>query len=174
MVSFTKCVKTGKSVYLLYGDAMEAGPQSRKIDFSFNTVYVIESFKDGEKKCGKELYEDTLRWQSIRNRSFKSCYNDISSFRELEKTFFEIRSEVRKGMCPVLHFDMHGDKEGVSLKNGDHVDWPYLNGVFQDINIKLKNNLFVTMGTCHGANVVKSYVVTQPACMLGFLGFSKK
>jgi len=153
---------------------MENKLRSIVTDFNFNAIYVIESFNDNEHRCGKELYEDTLYWTSVKNEKFESYYKDISTFKDLEKLFFDIQADIRTGVCPILHFDMHGNDSGIVLKNGYPVGWDYFRAKFQDINIRLKNNLFVGMSTCCGANVIKVYDVTQPCSIFGFLGFVEK
>ena len=54
---------------------------------------------------------------------------------------------------PLIHFEVHGrdQQDGITLKNGDIVNWSDLLEKLTDINVASGNHLFVVFATCSGA-----------------------
>jgi hypothetical protein len=62
-----------------------------------------------------------------------------------------------KGLKPWVHFEMHGQVDGLRLMNEELVPWNQLAKPIRLINTNCGNNLFVALATCYGAHFLKLY-----------------
>src|SRR5688572_22519897 len=125
--------------------------------FEFNCIYVIESLPEFETKTGTILYEDLLRRITYKIDFLKSSLirveNKIDLFTELEK----IKSLALKGgHFPYLHFEVHGSIKGLVLPSRELVTWLELSNRLREINIIIRNNLFVSFATCFSAYIYEA------------------
>lgn len=118
--------------------------------YKFNKVYIIESLRDNELNTGKSLHEDLLHNNDI-NNEYGFEYQPIKNWDGL-KIFLEmIYTDIRtKSVLPIIHFEMHGDIDGIQLSSDEIVQWADLAIWLQKINIELKNKLIVVFALCHG------------------------
>lgn len=144
--------------------------------FLFNKVFVIESLLN-EKNTGKELYDDLLRYKQFQIKNFKAEYLDINDkvefYDSMNKIFLECENN---GVYPMLHFEIHGseDKSGLVLKNGELIIWKDIYYQLMKINLKVGNNLFLTLAVCHGAFLLEVVKIMNPAPFYGFIGSFEK
>lgn len=125
--------------------------------FKFNKVYIIESLREDELKTGKSLHEDFLHYNDI-NNEYGFEYQPIKNWDGL-KFFLEIiYSDIKtKNVLPIIHFEMHGDIDGIQLSSGEIVPWNELAVRLQKINIELKNKLVAVFALCHGIHFLSVF-----------------
>ncbi|MET3125844.1 hypothetical protein ABID42_000946 [Arcicella rosea] len=131
--------------------------------FEFDKIIIIESLPEHEKQIrdgilmsSGEYYTQTLfpYCSKMRNESFSYELVSVSSRDELLYKLDEICDEIKKSNeYPLIHFEIHGTEEqnGITVKNGDFVDWTTLLAKLTNINELTVNNLFVIFATCSGA-----------------------
>ena len=141
--------------------------------FEFNSIFVIESLSG--KLTGKDLYEDIIRRQSYyKYPDLKTKYFHIENKTDFLTILKTIGNWCVQEKCyPILHFEIHGDRDfkGLVLKSGELVDWKELYDILLEINISIKNNLFLTLAVCYGAYLMKVAAPTiNPAPFYAFIG----
>jgi mRNA-degrading endonuclease HigB of HigAB toxin-antitoxin module len=131
--------------------------------FSFNKIIVIQSLTIDH--TGLDLYNDTIKIRQFQfPDEFTAEYYDISSGDEFKNLLANISSAVEHGgVVPVIHFDIHGSKTGLVLKNGDFVGWKLIVDHFRNINKKTNNNLLVTFATCFSSFIL-NYIDLREKC----------
>ena len=140
--------------------------------FQFNKIYVLESLPPGERQTGKELYDDVLRWAEYRHGWFRSSYATIETRKQLLGTMAAIRRDVlRKGIFPLIHLEGHGSPAGFALTKGmpQHIGWSELADALRKINVATKNNLLLSVASCHGSHIYKGIDITDRAPFFGFI-----
>ena len=113
-----------------------------------------------KKKTGKEICEGTLKFQCLRENSPSFEYVQINSKKQLFEKFLSIeKSIIEFKYLPYLHFEIHGsdDKSGLFLNSNELLEWNELYESLQSINIRCKNNLFISLATCYGAYMIRAY-----------------
>ncbi|MBJ6368136.1 hypothetical protein [Snuella sedimenti] len=140
---------------------------------NFNKIFVIESLDSTEEKeTGKELYDDLLRWKEIQlGAPFKAeliqVKNRIQFFESLKK----IKNECKNNsVYPIIHFEIHGNKSGLSLVSNEFIEWIELYKNLITINSIIGNNLFLTLAVCKGAYLMELIKLANPAPFWGFIG----
>ncbi|WP_155860264.1 hypothetical protein [Chryseobacterium sp. UNC8MFCol] len=141
-------------------------------NFSFNKIFVIESLDD-KKKTGYELYYDILRWkQKQSDDKFQCEFVELKTRIDFFSFFENLEKQISYGLKPIFHFEIHGleDKSGLSLQNNEKIFYNELANLLSRINILIGNNLFLTLAVCHGAYLLGSVKIDQPAPFLAFIG----
>lgn len=140
--------------------------------FGFNTIWVIDSVPDGERKTGEELYE-FLCLKNLRDRNFIIEFIKVQDRRSLFESLERVKSKLlEKGQIPLLHFDMHGSAEGLQLKSGDFVRYEELLPLLREINILTQHNLFLMVAACEGVYFIRILIgnLSKPAPFWGICG----
>ena len=138
----------------------------------FNRIYIIESFRGSDRKTGTELYEDLLRWKQITHPDFEAVLKTPTTRDEFISLFDSILDDcVKNGIAPIIHFEIHGssDHSGLVLTSGEFISWDILCQKLRPINHQLKNELFLTMGVCHGCYFMEKENVDKPAVFQGII-----
>lgn len=137
-------------------------------EVQFNRIYIIESLLEDERKTGKELYDDLLRWKGD---IIDSVYLEVKTKAEffyalqlIEQTLINYR------LIPFLHLEIHGNKKGLVLKNGEGILWHELVSVLRRINYLARNNVLLSLATCFGANIFREVDPAGRAFAWGFIG----
>ena len=139
----------------------------------FNRIYVIESLQPNDKLTGTDLHKDLLRYQSIVHSDFESILKNPVDKKDWNQLFKEIEKDCRlNGNSPIIHLEVHGEKlkRGLVLTSGELVTWEELYQNLVDINIAIKNELFITMAVCFGNFWLSSAFLNQPAAFRGIVG----
>lgn len=138
--------------------------------FEFSHVYVIESLGPDERKTGTELFNDVIRKRMMQRGSENLCelieINSKSAFLLALETIRQ--AEIHQLANPIIHFEMHGDENGLQLINNETITWDELQFYLLQLNGICQNNLFVTMATCKGGYIFKAI---NPAGWSPFWGF---
>ena len=138
----------------------------------FNRIYIIESLRGNDRKTGTELYDDLLRWKQITHPDFEAVLKTPTTRDEFISLFDSIMEDcVKNGIAPIIHFEIHGssDHSGLVLTSGEFISWEMLCQKLRPINHQLKNELFLTMGVCHGCYFMEKEVVDKPAVFQGIV-----
>lgn len=141
--------------------------------FNFNKIYVIESLDSNkEKQTGKELYNDLLRWkEQEHNGKLQAELIQIENKKEFFKCLTSIADDCEKtNLMPILHIEIHGNTEGLSLISGEFVYWSELCDNLSHINSIIGNHLFMTLAVCNGAYLMSQIKLAKPAPFFGFIG----
>lgn len=142
------------------------------MNIHFNRIYIIESLRCNERKTGTELYDDLLRWKQITHPDFEAVLKTPTTRDEFISLFDSILEDcVNNGIAPIIHFEIHGssDHSGLVLTSGEFISWEMLCQKLRPINHQLKNELFITMGVCHGCYFMEKEVVDKPAVFQGIV-----
>lgn len=147
------------------------------IDQYFNRIYVIESLPIGDRPTGTELYDDLLRWRSDQvpnlSVSFHSPKSKSEFFTLLQSIYDAI---IKEDVMPILHLEMHGTEEmtGLCTATDDFISWDEIKPSLTQMNIALRNNLFVTLAACNGFYLARVLRPTDRSPVWGLLGPSVK
>lgn len=140
----------------------------KKLDF--NKIYVIESLRVKDTKTGQFLFNDVIKRRLEQKGLNNNCELLMPTSRE---TFFESLEHIRKETIfklvnPIIHFELHGSKEGIQVSNNDIITWDEIQFRLTELNFITKCNLFITMATCYGGYI---YSVIKPNLRCPFWGF---
>jgi hypothetical protein len=122
----------------------------------FHKLWVIESLREGDLKTGTRLVEDQLFIARLRHTNLEVEHRRPTAKTELINELETIRDEaLYQGLYPLIHFDCHGDPNGLQTTNGDHITWEELRGILIQINHACRCNLVVVVAACNGINLIK-------------------
>lgn len=139
--------------------------------FSFDSVAIIESIPPGELKTGTELFETVLAPAYTANPRFVyELYHPQSA-----QQFLGILETIRRVAerfhhSPIVHLETHGDKEGISLSNGEALSWAQIAPAIREINTLSRMNLLVVAAMCHGWHMVDLLRPVERAPAFGIVG----
>ena len=138
--------------------------------FEFSHIYVIESLRPDDYKTGTELFNDVIMPNMMKRGLEKNCeLFEISSKVDFLQTLEIIRQkEIFQDVNPIIHFEMHGDKNGLQFTNNETISWAELQYYLIQLNGICGNNLFITMASCNGGYIFKAI---NPASCSPFWGF---
>lgn len=129
----------------------------------YNSIVVIESLNMIERHTGRELFDDIINRLSNK-QNLKSFYKNPKSADDFKALMQNLIIAVKtKGFIPILHFEMHGNENGLQLENGDFIEWQKIVTYFREINIFLKNQLLVTLAACKGAYIQQYISFEEPS-----------
>lgn len=143
----------------------------------FNKIYVIESLFENDKKTGKELYDDLLRYQPLKFPSLEVEYCEVNNKNEWDLLMNNIINECKtNNIHPILHLEIHGidDGSGLVLNNNEKLEYKYLTTKFREINLLSNFNLFITLAVCKGLFLLKYTEVLKPMPFCALLGSFEK
>lgn len=143
----------------------------------FNKIYVIESLFENDKKTGKELYDDLLRYQPLKFSSLKVEYCKVNNKNEWDLLMNDIINECKTNdIYPILHLEIHGldDGSGLKLNSEENLDYKYIANQFREINLLSNFNLFITLAVCKGLFLLKHTEVLKPMPFCALLGSFEK
>ncbi len=138
--------------------------------FNFNKIYVIESLRTKDTKTGEELHRDLLQWKVYSSDVIQAELLIVNSKLDFFESIQKISSVTRIDKYPIIHFEMHGSKEGLQLSNNDFVKWNELYKQLIEINTLSGNNLFITLAVCSGAYLMKLIKPFNPSPFWGIIG----
>lgn len=143
--------------------------------FEFNKIFVLESLF-GERRTGKELYQDILHWQKFRHGGkLQTEFIEIGNKRDFNTFFEKLSYECKmEAIIPILHLEIHGNSSGLQLISDEILSWKELYNYLVAINIIIKNNLFLTLGVCEGAYLMSQIKPDKPVPFYGFIGSFQK
>lgn len=104
-----------------------------------------------------ELFTTTLKYINYSKKIYGNEFYDVNNKKELFLYLQEIISTAKnESKFYFLHFEVHGNKNGISLKNDEFVHWNELIPLFRELNILYKNTLSVYLAVCEGLSLLKA------------------
>lgn len=133
-------------------------------------IIVIQSLREEDKKTGEELEREVLRYKEyLHENSFIDFFN-IENFSDFKRTLYHIEETTNLGTIFTLHFEIHGDRDGIQLASGEFIPWKEFYDCIRPINIKLNNLLIIVMASCFGASLISYLDPMKRAPFLAFVG----
>ena len=87
-------------------------------------VYVIESLPTGERRTGRELYEDLVIMAIAANPPRQVHYKPLTTRQEFLGLLRAIAHDAQQGNhSPLLHIETHGCPDGIGLASGEFLAW---------------------------------------------------
>lgn len=140
--------------------------------FHYNKVYVIESTPNTERLTGKELFNDLFKRVTYQNHWFMCAYQYVETRKQFFRCLSAIRRHVLAGdVYPMVHFEGHGNRTGLEVGKGGNqiiIKWQDIAAELRKINVLTRNNLMVTIASCHGSSIYKG---VDPGDRSPFFGF---
>lgn len=119
--------------------------------FSNNAVFILDGLKSSDLQTAKNLHGELRDLAATKTgMPFISIYK-VNSRKELFAALKEIQQFCLAGSKPIIHFEVHGDTEGIFIGDTEEkISWDDLIAVLRNINIATQNNLCVVMASCNG------------------------
>lgn len=137
-------------------------------------IVVIQSLYPVERKTGKELFMDILRYKELcKEESFSFFYN-VNSRNEFEEIIEFIHHSLKVGDILTLHIETHGCDEGIALNDGSVVSWKDFYDMIRPINIDVGHLLFVVMAMCKSIAMISSIDIEKRAPYRAFICTTRK
>lgn len=143
----------------------------------FNRIVIIQSIPEGELHTGTKLHEDIDMLNIAYDRRLDVKLYNIKTKTELLELLFCLTNEASNyGQIPILHIEAHGrdDNRGLVLASDDFISWKDLKDPLIKLNIATRNNLFIVLAACHGANLTETLLPTDRAPCWGLIGPKKQ
>lgn len=140
-----------------------------KTEVRFNAIYVLESLPPGELKTGEDLYDAVINPQSSHLPGAFTQYRQIQNRGDLIHCLTEIgRNIADANHHPILHLEVHGNDDGVRLRDGTFVPWTDMTPYLISINRACRVNLLVIAVACRGWSLTRALnpAGRAPVCML--------
>lgn len=138
-------------------------------------IHIIESF-DGisDPKVGKTLKDEILKIIRVSNCKTQVRYYDANTGKQLSNSLNTIKHNcVENDTSPVIHFCMHGNKNGLVLKNGELIKYTDLSDMLIEINEAAHGELLLVMDACRGNNLTSCLNPYLTSPFLSVLGSFK-
>ena len=120
-------------------------------------IVIIQSLDDNEKQTGKDLYEKTIKYIQFSKPFLESNFYDINNKTELFNVLNDIiKIAEEENKFFFLHFEAHGDDEGIGLKNAELITWSELLPLLRSLNIIYKNSLGIYLAVCKGNSLIRA------------------
>jgi len=118
----------------------------------FNEIVILENLNP-EDSSARKLYEDLIHYRG-KDGKFDLLSEKFESLEDLKRIFTKIKEKIKsERRFPILHFEVHGSKEGIVLTSKERISWEELNNELMQINIAARSNLVVAMGVCFGGRI---------------------
>lgn len=122
-----------------------------------DAIFVIESLNSDDIKSGKSLYNDIITYYSDKYNGFDTDFYQAKNKDQFISYMRRIVSRVKNdNIHPIIHIECHGDENRKGLiinPSKELITWTELEEYFRPINIAMRNNLLITLGVCHGAQL---------------------
>lgn len=128
-----------------------------------NCFFWFSSLRPGEEGTTRRVTEDLFPY--LNSIGLQHQYWSPATSDALDQALDAIAEAGTEGMCPIVHFDMHGsERSGLLIAaSGEHFSWDRLYNKLRRINITTANNLCVISTCCFGFHMIKSLRITE-AC----------
>jgi hypothetical protein len=143
-------------------------PKTRTTEF--NTIYILESRQEGDAKIGSELAQWLkYRVMQVHDATVTVEYSEVNSKKGLIKVLNQIRNNIDAEKYPFIHFEMHGNPEGL-LVGKDLVPWSGVINLLRTINIPAKNQLLVSFAVCNAFFLYPEIDIFKRSPFFAFIG----
>jgi len=140
------------------------------------TIYIIESF-DGinDPKVGKALSIKIRKIVTVSKSKNTVRYFDVQTSQQLFNLLKRIIRNCKENEAlPIIHFCMHGNRDGLCLQNHEEVSYDELSDILSEINEAAKRELFLILDVCHGNKITLRLNPYLTSPFNSVLGSSKK
>lgn len=118
-------------------------------------IIVIEWLDDEDRKTGKDLYDDILRYKTSSTIPLTSEYHLAKSKDDFITILQEISNNHQDGEIVTLDIETHGSVDGLGLSQGEILSWSAFFDLTRPLNIKCGGLLVITLSLCFGlANIL--------------------
>lgn len=119
---------------------------------TFSRFLIVESVPQGESPTGTQLYQALEPLPALCCRPVTIEYSGVKTATELWALLRRVKDDIAKtGEIPLLHFECHGNDDGIGLASKEFVYWEDLCEPLREINILTRMHLFVSVAACMGA-----------------------
>jgi hypothetical protein len=141
-----------------------------KPDITFNAIVIVQSMPEDD-RFGEELRQ-LINWKAERSMGGPvASVHNVSNPAELHGFLATLKRQVKTSrLKPFIHIEMHGSEEGLCLTSGDIIPWKSLETYLRELNVRLRNNLFVSVSTCFGGCLLDIYNLQKPCPFYGYIG----
>jgi len=147
----------------------------RILDQYFNKIFIVESLRENDTKTGSNLYNNYLKSKVDRIQELEAELITPNTKDEFLNFLSGLSKEVKTtDLLPFLHFEIHGDPEGLELGSGETVEWSDIYPLLVDINKQIGNNLLITLAVCWGNYLLRIMKPSQRAPVWGLIGIWEK
>lgn len=137
----------------------------------FTKIYVIESLSIDDRLTGSELFEDIIVRRLYSDPNTSAELIKIDRKNDFKAAFESIYKDViNENVLPYIHFESHGNKNGLVLSSNEQVDFDLLMSMLLKINLASKNNLFISISACWGGHIQFQIDIRKPIPIRGFIG----
>ena len=119
-------------------------------------IVIIQSLGPNDKKTGKDLYDDVIRYKNFYDNRCFSAYYDANSKLEFKNHIQNIYNSLQVGDILTLHIETHGSDDGIVLNNGELIPWKEFYDLIRPVNIKIGHLLLVVMAMCKSVAMISS------------------
>ncbi|QKZ14191.1 hypothetical protein [Spirosoma sp. KUDC1026] len=118
-----------------------------------NKYYILQSLREHDRKTGRELFDTLKNKCDIFFQEYHSK-NELKSILE----YISIDTQISNSI-PFVHFDCHGDENGVGVVKSDFTEeditWNELGDQFREIYITSSKRSVLCFSSCEGFNSSK-------------------
>lgn len=128
-----------------------------------NSIIWISSMPANEQGPTRRMTEDMIGLSQQIGFIFHRL--DVTSVSQLSALFDDLSIHADQyGMRPLIHFDLHGDKDKGLLisETGEYASWDMLAICLRKLNTYTRNNLCVIGAACFGIWAIKPIKLHQP------------
>jgi len=145
------------------------GPPVEAVIKSTN-IWIIEWLPSGDLRTGRQLH----KWMQSRRRGWSAYFKCESKQDVLFAIEHAIDLAQNSKMSPVLHFEAHGNENGLGKEYGSgHVEfigWNEITKSLQKLNLATRCNLVVVVAACIGFAGIKALVQGPRAPAIALVG----
>ena len=139
-------------------------------EFSINSLIWVTSLDDDEMDMTIRIVQELHAYfQSI---SLEFFYYRIRNIQEFYNLLDHLEERARAGGRPMIHLDMHGNKDGLAIKRGSGCDsdiefapWADVVPKLQAINVASRGNLCIVAGVCYALHAIREIHIDQPCAI---------
>lgn len=133
--------------------------------YRVDNIYVIECVDKNEtqNKSAKSLYDDIISKIKYKEPNIETEYYSINSKKQFIDTLTNIKNKDIEDKTVLIHFYLHGSKEGLVANDNILIDWEEIKDITREINIKTNNRLFLILANCYGSFFGKEFNLKKKA-----------
>jgi hypothetical protein len=132
-------------------------------EYECSSIQIIESLGTSDEGAGDELVARLLG-KGGKLADFPMDVHDVFDRAELFATLEKIfASEAKAGSVPILHFEAHGEENGLILRDKSVIPWGVLAKILRSFNRATRFNLLVCFSCCEGIHQL-SVLNTKNMC----------
>lgn len=139
------------------------------------SLCIIQSLEDDEMQTGQLLIDDLLKYKKFQEDFLTLELLVIKSKADLWKVLNDLKTKVEEDKWHIIiHFETHGNEQGLVLSSGEGVLWTELLTHLRPINVLLKHYLVIHMGMCLGAWIISAIDLFNRASFKAIVASTQK